>query len=238
MVAASPETFSNFGRIRLRNSWTSCPSTSPWPPSRAASHNKPQVSKAMLRISSAIEKSKTSSRACAVCATNGAYILPSSSTKVCTQATAFCRSSTSEVLMIMTLILPFSSVMERFTSSSSANLPIVSWLYSFGERVNFSKMPGRMCGTKGKKSPFIVAQMRCEASNMYSFTGSLLGRLGTCVAWIMICMMPSASPLKPSVPTEAARSEMHSRVLPRSMRSSDLCKSVCTRLLRTGIKGP
>mmetsp|Transcript_75127 Transcript_75127/g.210769 ORF Transcript_75127/g.210769 Transcript_75127/m.210769 type:complete len:232 (-) Transcript_75127:1916-2611(-) len=69
---AASETVSNLGRIRFRNSWTSCPTTSALPPSRAEWQSWPHVSKAMSRISSAMEKSKTSSRACAVCATKGA----------------------------------------------------------------------------------------------------------------------------------------------------------------------
>mmetsp|Transcript_51468 Transcript_51468/g.153875 ORF Transcript_51468/g.153875 Transcript_51468/m.153875 type:complete len:213 (+) Transcript_51468:290-928(+) len=78
----SPSVVSSLGRMRPRNSCTSCPRTCAWPPSRAARHSSPQVSKARSRIVSAMEKSKTGRSACAVWATKGAYILPNSSTKV------------------------------------------------------------------------------------------------------------------------------------------------------------
>mmetsp|Transcript_84291 Transcript_84291/g.217059 ORF Transcript_84291/g.217059 Transcript_84291/m.217059 type:complete len:322 (+) Transcript_84291:649-1614(+) len=152
---------SSAGRMRFRNSWTSCVSTWPWPLSRAAEHSSPQVSKARSRISSPMEKSKTGSSACAVCATNGAYILPSSSTNVFTHSMAFCRSSISEVLMTITFILPSSPFISVRLTSSSSSMPCrVSVVSSLGARVNFSRMPGRMCGTKGRKSPFMVKQMR------------------------------------------------------------------------------
>mmetsp|Transcript_103246 Transcript_103246/g.321130 ORF Transcript_103246/g.321130 Transcript_103246/m.321130 type:complete len:215 (+) Transcript_103246:764-1408(+) len=70
--ASSDPSASSLGRMRLRNSCTSCVSTSGWPPSLAARQSSPQVSKARSRISSAMEKSKTGSSAWAVCATKGA----------------------------------------------------------------------------------------------------------------------------------------------------------------------
>mmetsp|Transcript_46034 Transcript_46034/g.139569 ORF Transcript_46034/g.139569 Transcript_46034/m.139569 type:complete len:270 (-) Transcript_46034:1656-2465(-) len=228
---------SNFGSILFKNSCTSCPTTSAWPPSRADWHSRPHVSNAMSRISSSMEKSKTKSNACAVCATNGAYALPNSSTKVWTQPTACCKSSISDVLMIITLTWPFSLVSVTLTSVSASRPLTSAWSASLGANVNFSRMPGKMCGTNGTKLPFIVTQMRCDASNMYSLTGSLLGKLGTCVAWIIACMITSASARKPSGPTEAARSEMHSKVFPSSVRSSVLWSKLCTKFFRIGIRG-
>ena len=53
----------------------------------------------------------------------------------------------------------------------------------------------------GKKSSLSTAQILWEAAIMYSFTGSLLGKFGTCVALIIASMMLSASWRKPFRPT-------------------------------------
>mmetsp|Transcript_26497 Transcript_26497/g.83046 ORF Transcript_26497/g.83046 Transcript_26497/m.83046 type:complete len:261 (-) Transcript_26497:526-1308(-) len=235
----SPSAVSSLGRMRPRNSCTSCPRTCAWPPSRAARHSSPQVSKARSRISSAMEKSKTGRSACAVWATKGAYSLPSSSAKVCTHSRAFCRSSMAEVLMTITLTLPsLSGINAKFTSSSSPKASRVFASSSFGARANFSRMPGRMWGTKGRKSAFMVQQMRCAACSIYSLTGSLAGRSGTCAAWVMACMMPSASARKPAGPAAFARRDTHSKALPSRDRSSVLCRTAEMSCLSTGISCP
>mmetsp|Transcript_5783 Transcript_5783/g.16870 ORF Transcript_5783/g.16870 Transcript_5783/m.16870 type:complete len:282 (+) Transcript_5783:746-1591(+) len=138
-------TFSNLGKILFRNSCTSSATILIWLLPRAHWQRRPQVSKAVSLTSSSMEKSKTKSRACAVWATKGAKSLPNSSTKVWTQQTAFDSSSISDVLMIITFVVPSAPVTrDKLTSSSSPSWPATSCPHSLGFRVNFSRTPGKM----------------------------------------------------------------------------------------------
>mmetsp|Transcript_104716 Transcript_104716/g.225943 ORF Transcript_104716/g.225943 Transcript_104716/m.225943 type:complete len:322 (+) Transcript_104716:784-1749(+) len=225
---------SNSGRTLFRNSMTSSLTTCTWPAFCEQLQSSAQVSKERSRMSSAMEKSKTGSRALAVCATKPAYAESSSSTNVWMHSSADFRSCISEEYIMRTCILPPTSVSVRLTSPSGMS-PACSASNSLGASVSFSRTPGRMCGTNGRKSCLSVEQMRSAADIMYSFTGSLAGRLGIAAAWIMACMMTSASALKPSRPTALASSEMHSKHLPRRVRSFSLCRVAWITCFRMGM---
>mmetsp|Transcript_15054 Transcript_15054/g.39830 ORF Transcript_15054/g.39830 Transcript_15054/m.39830 type:complete len:293 (+) Transcript_15054:1027-1905(+) len=179
-ASRSESPFSSFGRMRFRSSCTSsCSMLACWP-LRAQLRRWPQVSNAASRICSLMLKSKTGSRACAVCARNGVKCAPSFSAKVCMHSKALPRSSSSAVLTTSTLTSPSSPwviARLRFGFSSSRLSLLLS--YSFGASLHFARIPGSRCGTMGKNSSLSVEHNRSAAAMTYSWTGSSLGKLGT-----------------------------------------------------------
>mmetsp|Transcript_20502 Transcript_20502/g.57412 ORF Transcript_20502/g.57412 Transcript_20502/m.57412 type:complete len:324 (-) Transcript_20502:1664-2635(-) len=236
MTSTSAE--SNAGRTRFRNSMTRSPTVCVWPSCRAQWQSWPHVSKARSLMSSAEGKSKTGSSAWAVCATCGAYDLPSSSTNVWTHSSAPFKSCISDDRIIRTSTFPSLDMSVRLISSPSSRSFEALVSNSVGASVNLARTPGRMCDKNGRKSSFMVEQIRSEADITYSLTGSSSGRFGTCVAWIMACMMISASVRNPLRPTAFASSDMHSKHFPRRVRSSTLWRMFSIMLLSIGISCP
>mmetsp|Transcript_17172 Transcript_17172/g.36911 ORF Transcript_17172/g.36911 Transcript_17172/m.36911 type:complete len:275 (-) Transcript_17172:1711-2535(-) len=223
-----------FGSTRWRNSMTRAPTTSPLLALPAHWQRAPQRRWAISRMSSPRGKSKTGSKAIAVCCTNGEKDPSSCSTKVWTHSSAPCKSCSSDDRIRTYFCSPPSCSMP--ISRSLPISPSSRELRSLGDALNFARIPGSNLGTKGRKSSFKVMHILSAALIVYSCTGSFAGKFGTWLAFTIASRICSPSALKAWRPTALPIKEMHSKQRPKSCLSSTLCRVARTTSFIRGIK--